>query len=353
MTAQEIQKRNEKAQTLRVIEVGPNVFYVESAEGKICYKVLFGTEGYDCSCGDFARNRNDPSFKCKHIAAVEGCVPSGEFETAQFLDRRKPKLDERFIMSLEGNDFVKYAGLLDLGHQKGIMKIEVDVLQFPSDENKNTAVCRATVVSKTGEVFIDIGDANPSNTNSRVSKHLLRMASTRSIARALRTYTNIGMTCLEELADFSDAVGTGPFKNGKQETPSDKKASTRKPVSRIPKEKPSTEKSEVKEGTVGPITEQATLAMPAEKVEKKDTPAEKPRSAEQKSKSNGTQNQADRSSQPKMSEAQKRALYNLSRRRGISVEEMERMSKEKYHASVESLTSSEASEFIRSLQQAA
>ena len=57
--------------------------------------------------------------------------------------------------------------------------------------------------------------------------------------------------------------------------------------------------------------------------------------------------------QPKMSEAQKRAIYNLSRRRGISVEQLEQMVADAYGCDLESLTSGDASAFIRQLQQAA
>ena len=57
--------------------------------------------------------------------------------------------------------------------------------------------------------------------------------------------------------------------------------------------------------------------------------------------------------QPAMSEAQKRAIYNLSRRRGVSVENLEEMSLEAYGVAVENLTSKDASAFIRNLQQAA
>ena len=69
-------------------------------------------------------------------------------------------------------------GCLDLGHQKGISQIEVDLVQLPTAENGHFAVCKATVISKTGDSFVDIGDANPGNCSSKVSKHLLRMAST-------------------------------------------------------------------------------------------------------------------------------------------------------------------------------
>jgi hypothetical protein len=56
---------------------------------------------------------------------------------------------------------------------------------------------------------------------------------------------------------------------------------------------------------------------------------------------------------PRMSEAQKRAIYNLSRRRGISVEQLEQMVADAYGCDLENLTSSDASAFIRQLQQAA
>jgi len=52
-----------------------------------------------------------------------------------------------------------------------------------------------------------------------------------------------------------------------------------------------------------------------------------------------------------MSTAQKNAIYNLSRRRGISVEELEKMSTDAYGVKVEHLTSTDASSFIRQLQQ--
>ena len=46
MTAQEIQKRNQRAQKLRVIQVNDGAYYVESSEGKICYKVIIDDEDF-------------------------------------------------------------------------------------------------------------------------------------------------------------------------------------------------------------------------------------------------------------------------------------------------------------------
>jgi hypothetical protein len=326
MTAQELQKRNERAQKLRVIQVDDSAFYVESSEGKICYKVTYEDGEVSCTCGDFARNsKTDPNFRCKHMLAVQSCVPNGEFETAQFLEKKRPKLDERFITKIEGREFVTYPGLLDLAHQQGILKIEVDPLQYPTKENSQFAICRAVVVSKTGEIFSDVGDASPENCNSRVSKHLLRMASTRAIARALRSMTNIGMTCLEELADFTDVIGGNDRLGSKTET---KKTTRRAPAKKQEKAPVKSKKENASEPDKGKAENQKQVPEKKE-AEEKETQV------------------------PMMSEAQKRAVYNLSRRRGISVDELEKMARERYSAPLEELSSKDASEFIRSLQQAA
>jgi hypothetical protein len=54
-----------------------------------------------------------------------------------------------------------------------------------------------------------------------------------------------------------------------------------------------------------------------------------------------------------MSSAQKNAIFNLSRRRGISVEELGKMAQENYGVSIDLLSSANASSFIRQLQQSA
>lgn len=110
------------------------------------------------------------------------------------------KIDEKFIVNLQGKDFVTYEGLLDLAHQKGIKGMVTELIQIPSKDNNNTCIVHARAITENGE-FHGIGDANPSNVNSFISKHLIRMAETRAKARALRDLTNVGMTAVEELGD--------------------------------------------------------------------------------------------------------------------------------------------------------
>ena len=341
MTAKELQKRGAKAELLRVLQTEDGSFYAESAEGKILYRVIADDQETSCTCADFTRNsKKDPNFQCKHILSVLNCVPTGDIESVQYLDRKKPKLDERWIIEIEGNQFVKYAGLLDLGHQKGISQIEIEPLQLPTKDNGNFAICKATVISKSGESFTDIGDANPGNCNSKVSKHLLRLASTRAIARSLRTFTNIGYTCLEELADLNDVIGSGAKTSSK---PKAKKQVSKKPKAA----KPARTKSEASQ-----------LESDANAASKKDQIKTDGGNNDDGNKPTGD-NGNDRTKtqgagkQPLRSEAQLRAIMNLGRRRGISVEDLEQMSLEAYGVAVENLTSKDASAFIRNLQQAA
>jgi len=341
MTAKELQKRGVKAELLRVLQTEDGSFYAESAEGKILYRVIADDTETSCTCADFTRNsKKDPDFQCKHILSVLNCVPTGDVESVQYLERKKPKLDERWIIEIEGNQFVKYAGLLDLGHQKGISQIEVEPLQLPTKENGNSAICKATVISKSGESFTDIGDANPGNCSSKVSKHLLRLASTRAIARSLRTFTNIGYTCLEELADLNDVVGSGPKTSSKPKA-------TKQSSKKLNRTKPAESKTKPSQ------SDSTTNAASKDDQIKTDGANNGDGNKPTGGNGNGRSKPKVTGKQPAMSEAQKRAIYNLSRRRGISVEDLEAMSVDAYNVSVENLTSKDASAFIRNLQQAA
>ncbi len=326
MTAKELQKRNGKAEQLKVLQSEDGQFFVESGEGKILYNVVLNDSGDSCTCGDWAKNsKRDPSFHCKHILAVYNAIPKKQVESATFLEKPMPRLDERWITKIEGREFVKYPGLLDLAHQKGISSIEVEIVQMPTKDNGNFAVCRATVMSKVGETYSDIGDANPANCSSKVAKHLLRMASTRAIARALRSYTNVGMTALEELSDFNEATTEG----GTYEHPA----------------KPKTTKK------AAPKTQKKAVATAAKQKAEPEPVA--PAVEKQAQKESSGKDDPKDSSRPGMSEAQRRAIFNLSRRRGISVDEIKSMAEQSYGVEFDNLTATDASAFIRQLQTAA
>jgi len=249
----------------------------------------------------------------------------------QETNMKKPVLDERFIINLKGKDFVIYSGLLDLAHQRGLQSITVEAIQYPTKENGFEAICKATVESKSGESFVEFGDANPKNTNQMVVNHILRLACTRAKARALRDFSNVGMTALEELGDLDEVIGDEKPSNGRA-----KKAEPAKPEAGNgrPNAAPATGN-----GKQGPPT--SSSGNGGAKKNTKASSKEEP--------TNG----ANREEGPKPSTAQIRAIENLARRRNISSEELEKMVQQQFGTSLPNINSSEASNFIRLLQQSA
>lgn len=144
---------------------------------------------------------------------------------------------------------------------------------------------------------------------------------------------NIGMTCIEELADFDDVIGDSSKK------PAAKKTAVKPGSKSIAKGKTDTKKEPVKEESKSKVKIEAKTQPPGESEETQKT----------ETNDSGQKNQT----QPKMSEAQKRAIDNPSRRRGISVDELETMTTEAHGEALEDLTSKDATVFIRNLQQAA
>ena len=218
---------------------------------------------------------------------------------------QRPKLEERFIITLKGKDFVVYAGLLDLAHQKGLNGITVEAVQYPTKENGFEAICQATCESKSGEVFVELGDANPKNCNQMVVNHILRMAATRAKARALRDFTNIGMTCLEELGDLDDEViGDEKPGNGKP-----KRTEPAKPEAGNGKQNTAPATGNGKQNS--PPSNSGNGSQKDAKRAGKPAPKEE------------TPNGGNReNSGPKPSTAQIRAIENLARRRNITAEEL-------------------------------
>lgn len=121
-------------------------------------------------------------------------------------------MKKEFIVERQGKSFVLYAGLLDLAHQQGLKSIRTELIQVPAESNNRVAICTATVtMEKDGveRVFTGIGDASPNNVAPAMQTCLIRMAETRSKARALRDAVNVGVAAFEELGD-EDAVDSAP-----------------------------------------------------------------------------------------------------------------------------------------------
>ncbi len=115
-------------------------------------------------------------------------------------------MKREFIVNRQGRDFVLYAGLLDQAHREGLKRITTALVQAPSGENGQMAICRAEVETERG-VFSGIGDACPDNVGRMIAMHTIRMAETRAKARALRDAINVGVASFEELGDIDEDPG--------------------------------------------------------------------------------------------------------------------------------------------------
>lgn len=108
----------------------------------------------------------------------------------------------KFVKRVDGREFVTYDGLRYLAGQRGLKRLQVTaVLQIPSKDNGNLAVCMAEAEGADGIIYADVGDASPENCTARTRVHLVRMAATRAKARALRDFTGYAGAAFEELED--------------------------------------------------------------------------------------------------------------------------------------------------------
>ncbi len=343
MVTNEIAKRNDKSVKLKVFCLQDGNYYVESEEGKICYKVVIGNGVKSCSCGDYStRIDKDPTFLCKHILAVIN--GNGNIRHLTVAREEKPRLDERFIKIIDGKEFALYAGLLDLAHQNHLLGIEVELLQYPSKDNGQTAVCRAAIKAAKSGPFIDFGDANPLNCNSKVAKHLIRMASTRAKARALRDMTNVGMTALEELGDNDiSEEDAGKARKIRREIRGEAPAvSLPGPVS------PKQEKQEGALKDDGKDKEAQPAKKEAGKAGKPGDSGAKPPGA----KDTKTSDSQIEKTEAKPSHAQIMAIEKLAERRGMNGRQLVNLFTDKFRKPYQDISADEAKDFIKHLQAA-
>jgi len=284
---------------------------------------------------------------------------------------KEPKINEKFIMNIKGKDFVLYSGLLDLAHQRGIKSIHVEPVQYPTKDNGMEAICKSIVISSDGQEFTEIGDANPRNVNSMIREHILRMSATRAKARALRDMSNIGMTCLEELGDLDQIIGGNQSSKPKSkvEKPVEKpkpivqeRGEMDEPQQQEPVMFNSNKEAAQQKPNNKPVTSNSRKETTKDDNIQKTNEAKVSKTANPKTKKEETKPQQTKSGgnvspikqDAKMSIAQKNAIMSLAKRRGIAEDELSSMVADTFNLSgIDYLTSTDASSFIRQLQQAA
>src|SRR5215470_16581457 len=101
----------------------------------------------------------------------------------------------QFLTEIHGKQFVQYAGLLAMAHERGLVNLSANFITVSGD----LALAEATAEFSDGKVFKECADSTPLNVNPKVKQHFPRMALTRAKARALRDALNISVCSVEEL----------------------------------------------------------------------------------------------------------------------------------------------------------
>ncbi len=117
------------------------------------------------------------------------------------------QIPAEFLVNRQGSTFITYRGLIHLAHEQGLSATSTQLVQAPDAANGMTAIVTAQVTTEKG-TFAGMGDANPGNVPKMIQPHLLRMAETRALARALRVATDAAYTALEELGDDAPSPPT-------------------------------------------------------------------------------------------------------------------------------------------------
>lgn len=100
---------------------------------------------------------------------------------------------------MDTDDAVPYNEFVDLARDHGLLGIDVQVLQTPSEANGQAAVVRATARTAQGG-FDAVGEASPRSAPDSWRPFLTTLAELRAKARALRELTGADHPVREELA---------------------------------------------------------------------------------------------------------------------------------------------------------
>jgi hypothetical protein len=101
------------------------------------------------------------------------------------------------LCEIQGKQYVKYAGLLQMAHERGLVSLTAD---WTANEPE-LSLAHAVATFQDGKRFEESGDASPANTNRKVAVHFRRVALTRAKARCLRDALGVQLVAVEELSD--------------------------------------------------------------------------------------------------------------------------------------------------------
>ena len=74
-----------------------------------------------------------------------------------------PNINPEHVITLQGQQYCTYRGVLECAHAMGLEGIRTRILQVPGPDNEYVAIVEAEVRLKDGRVFVDAADASPKN----------------------------------------------------------------------------------------------------------------------------------------------------------------------------------------------
>jgi hypothetical protein len=160
--------------------------------------------------------RGDPCIDCNRIAAgiqkravvlakanLNGLHGASNGQVAPPSPPAQPAAPEeapqgiptQYVVMIQGKPFVKFAGLLQMAHERGLVALTADWTYNDAE----LSLAHAVATFQDGRRFEESGDATPGNTNRKVAVHFRRVALTRAKARVLRDALGVDLVSVEEL----------------------------------------------------------------------------------------------------------------------------------------------------------
>jgi hypothetical protein len=161
-----------------------------------------------CDCRDYDKA---PHHLCKHrlsaaiarraqalvkAQASNGHAGASDPAPAQPHAPATPQgIPAQYITYLHGKPFVRYAGLLALAHERGLISLKARLISVTAE----LALAEAEATFADGKTYSECADSTPQNVPQHIRPHFPRMALTRGKAHVLRDALNIGIAALEEV----------------------------------------------------------------------------------------------------------------------------------------------------------
>jgi hypothetical protein len=111
--------------------------------------------------------------------------------------------EKGLVETLRGKDYINHKGIVKLLHMHGVMCIKTEPVLELCDMAEGYYTFKCEIVGTRCSVTM-YADASPKNVSRNIASAVSRMAETRAINRAGRTYLGLGQTTFDEMP--TDAV---------------------------------------------------------------------------------------------------------------------------------------------------